>query len=989
MRFGVLGPLQVVDADGEVTIGSASQRRLLTALLVDRGAVVSTDRLIAALWGDDPPPTALDSLRTYVYRLRARLDHEGALIATRPPGYVLQVEADQVDAGRFEHLVSRARTARDDPADRCADLDEALSLWRGPAFAEFADTEVARAEALRLEELRRVAIEERFDARLSVGEHAGLVAEIEAFVAAHPLRELARGQLMLALYRTDRQAEALATFRELRQLLDIELGLAVSPSLRALERDILQRAPHLEAEIPHGGAGSAVATADVRQPPAVPAPVGRALPTEPRGLLGRDVAIDEVAALLRPGRLVTVTGVGGIGKTRVALRLAWVAAGHGEDAWWVDLSAIADPGDVAPAVATALEVRASDGGSVTDAVVGRLRDRDGLLVLDNGEHVIDGLIPLVRALLDGRAATSLLVTSRTPLGLDDEVLYRLEPLEVGDGHRDGPAVELFLARSRAVRSDLVVTAEERVRIRDICRRLDGLPLALELAASRLRSLNPLDLADRLDDRLDLIADPRREVPRHQALRTVLDLSYDLLSRAERRLFARLSVFAGPFTLEAAEQVASGEGIGRGEVVDLLARLVDHNLVVLLPDGGVARYTMLETLRLYGSERLADAGEEMAVRRRHAAYHVDIATSADAQVRSREEGLGVARLDRVFDDLRSAHHWSVAHGEMDLAMVLVSATFRYALWRLRAEALAWAEVVAELPSAAGHPLLPVVAGVAGWATGLRGDLDAADAWAQRGIDAVDDHDPRALVPLEVRMHTALWQGHLDVCLHAAERAAALTDDPYELVAHYVPGLALTYAGRAEEALQRLEPVQVAADRHGNPTMRALVRYAQGEALAAIDPARALRPLEAAAELAAQVDSRMVLGVVDVALVSLEVRHGDGRGALSTFVEVIDRLHRGGDGTHLWTGLRGLVEVLARLGADEEAAVVLAAVREADGAPPAYGEDAERLVALEDELRRRLGDEVLRSGLARGRAMTANEAIAFARELSVRHRDAGVE
>ena len=450
------------------------------------GAVVSIDRLIAALWGDEVPATAVESLRTYVYRLRDTLDGDGTLIATRPPGYVLEVADDEIDAGRFEQLLQTARREVD-PRARLDRLEEGLGLWRGPAYAELADEEVTRAEAARLEELRRVAEEERLDAKLALGEHAEVVGDLEAFVAHHPLREQARGQLMLALYRCGRQADALAAFRSFRELLDEELGLEPSDELRALEGDILRRSAALDAP----AETQAAVTADTEEPVDAPLATGGApegaidtLPGEPTELVGRDTDVAEVSEALRQSRLVTVLGVGGIGKTRVALRAArQVASDHPDSVWWCELA--------------------------------------------------PGVEPLVRDVMAGCPDTAVLATSRAPLGLAGERVHRLAPLPVGPGEHpdadDSPALALFEARSRAVRPDLEVDAAERARMADICRRLDGLPLAIE--------------------------------------RAVLDWSYGLLGAVEQRLFARLSVFAGAFTLEAAEQVAGGDGVATDEVLD--------------------------------------------------------------------------------------------------------------------------------------------------------------------------------------------------------------------------------------------------------------------------------------------------------------------------------------------------------------------------------------------------------------------------------------
>lgn len=716
------------------------------------------------------------------------------------------------------------------------------------------------------------------------------------------------------------------------------------------------------------------------------------LPVARTEIVGREEDVERILAALDGAGLVTVTGVGGVGKTRVALEAARRDAVRRSDGlWWCELAPVSDPEDVPAAVSTALGVRSTEGEGHAAAVVDFLGGRHALVVLDNCEHVLEGVHALVSRIVGACPRTTVLATSRTPLGVTGERVHPLAPLPVGasgDPAAGSPAVELFVARSREVRPDLSVDGAERERIVEICRRLDGLPLAIELAASRMRSLNPADLAERLDSRLDLLSDRRRDEERHQTLRTVVDWSHQLLGEAEQRLFARLSVFSGPFTLEAAEEVVADDDVSRYDVLDILTELVDHSLVVTLPTGGATRYVQLETLRAYGLEQLREAGEDDTTRRRHAEYYISLAQDADTQVRGTDEAAGVVRIDRALDNLRGVHRWALDGAETDVLMRLSAALFRYALWRVKVEVLGWAEIAGHAPGAESHPLLPTVAGMAGWAAGMRGDLDAADRWADLGLGALDDpEDPRAVPPLEVRMHTLMWQGRIDECLEVAERASALARDPYDFVPSYVPGLALTYGGRAHEALERTNKVQVAADRLGNPTMRAAVRYTRGEALLEIDPRRARDPLEEASTLAETVDNRLIAGVADVSLVSLQARHGESREALASFTAVIGRLHDRGAWTHLWTALRGLVGVLTRIGDDEDAAVLLGAVREADNAPPVYGEDAERLAAAEEELSERLGPQRLADLHTRGTAMPDHEAIDLAREAIERALTAG--
>jgi predicted ATPase/DNA-binding SARP family transcriptional activator len=1009
VRYRVLGPVEVVDGS-PLRIRSPNQRALLAALLLSAGDIVSHHRLIDAIW-DEPPATALESLRTYVYRLRGTLG-DGAQLETRPGGYRLAAERGDIDARRFEDLLDRARGPSPDLLARSRWLQEALALWRGSPFPELADVPWALPEALRLEELRRVAIEERFALKLTLGEHVELVPEAAAFVAEHPLRERGHAHLLLALYRCGRQAEALERYRRFRAQLQEELGLDPPPPLVDLERRMLRRDPTLDR--PQGGTTPRTDDVEARARPrsggrrragSRPQPIV-GLPQQRHPLIGRDEDVERVVQLLDEGNPVIVVGPGGVGKSRVALEVASrVADRFADGGWWWELSTLDAEREVEDALATRLGVRPGEHGSAAEASVAFLEQHEALLVIDNAEHVsaaIEAVVHRIAARCDGIA---ILVTSRRALDARAARIHRLPPLaiESGSEHGDagddrdrhtwprggavGPAVALLLERGWEVRPDLPVEADEdRESIIEICRRLDGLPLALELAASRLRALNPTDLAARLADRLDLLSRPdlgSRPEPRadrHRALHATVDWSYHLLTAAEQRLFERLSVFAGPFTIEAAEAVAVDADIAPDDLLDLLTGLVDHSIVTVVAGAGPTRYTLLGTLRAFGRQRLANRAEEEPTRRLHARYHASLAEDAGRQVRSRDERLGVERLDRCLADLRAAHRWTLEEQEPDLGLRLVVALLPYALWRLRDEVLAWAAPTAAMPGADVHPLFPAVAGMAGWAQALRGDLEAAGRWARRGLAAVPvDHPERALVPEQVLMHVALWTGQLDTCREIGERMAPLADDPYELMPSYVPALALTYSGRAREALRLMDDVQARADRLGNPTMRCLAAYTRGEALLDLDAPRAVGPLEQASRLARQVDNRMLQGVVDVALASQQARHGDPYEALETFTGIIDRLSGGGDWAHLWTGLRHLVVVVTRLQEWVAASALLGAVTESPTAPPPYGEDEATLGAVRQRLEGELGSDAFRLSYERGAAMSGAQALELARSI----------
>ncbi|WP_086827184.1 BTAD domain-containing putative transcriptional regulator [Allokutzneria sp. NRRL B-24872] len=618
MRFGVLGPLEVWSADGEpVGVPETKVRALLVDLLVHRGRVVSADRLAEDLWAQRQPANPTASLQTKVSRLRRAL---GGLVEARPPGYVLLAEPEAVDLGRFEALVLRARRA-DNARVRADFLTEALDLWRGPAFAGFADEEFVRAAAERAEEQRLSAVESLAEARLELGEQP----ELAQLVAEHPLRERLRAAHIRALYLAGRQNEAIEQYEDLRARLADELGLDPGPELAELHTAILRQDPALTR------------SSSVRRTN-LPAPV-----TE---IVGRSAAVSEVRELLAVKRLVTLTGPGGVGKTRLAVETAAQLIGSFVDGVW--LVEFWDNDAVVEAVASALGIR-DDAAPVSlfDRLVDSLRDKDILLVLDSCEHVVEPVARLVELLLRTAPSLRVLATSQEPIGIAGETLWSVPTLDNAD------ATKLFAERAAASGYAVDPSSPEVARL---CERLDGIPLALELAATRVRVLGVHELLARLDDRFSVLTSGHRGAPsRQQTLRAMIDWSWELLSEPERVVLRRLAVHIDGCTLEAAEAVCAAE------VLDPLARLVDRSLVVVL-DG--PRYRLLESVVAYSAERLAEAGELDVVRQRHHDYYAGLAASA--QLRGPEQRDWVLRLDRENANLRQALDFA---GDIRLAKVL--------------------------------------------------------------------------------------------------------------------------------------------------------------------------------------------------------------------------------------------------------------------------------------------------------------------------------
>ncbi|WP_329623655.1 winged helix-turn-helix domain-containing protein [Streptomyces sp. NBC_01255] len=666
MRFAVLGETSVRTEDGRpVRVPELKVRALLAALLVDAGRPVAAYRLVDDLWGDEPPGSPLRALQAKVSQLRRALDEAEPggreLVVTRAPGYLLAVPEGALDAHRFAALTARARDTAA-PRARAELLGEALGLWRGPAFADFAAEPFARAAADRLEEERLSARETLAETRLELGEHDLLAGELAELVARHPLRERLRAVQLRALYRAGRQSEALAGYEELRALLADELGLDPSPELAALHTAMLRQDADLS--LPASAAVPASGSAPATGPAVVGGSARGNLPVPLSGIVGRDEAVAEVTGLLRERRLVTLTGPGGVGKTRLAVEAArQVEEAFPDGAWLVEFAGAG--GELAEVVAAALELR-DDGvwglrpdgerpPTTAERLAEVLRGRRTLLVLDNCEHVVDEAASLAELLLRAAPGLVVLTTSQEPLALAGETLWAVEPLDA-----DG-AVALFTARATASSPGFTLDAPALEAVRGICRRLDGIPLALELAATRVRALGVHGLLTRLDDRFRLLDSGLRGAPARQAtLRAVIDWSWDLLSAPERTVLRRLAVHAEGCTLAAAESVCAGESAAdgdgdviAGDVLGLLARLVDRSLVVAVdgPDG--PRYRLLESVAAYCLERLRDEGETEAVRERHLAYHLRVAEEAGPALRGPDQRRRLAQLDAETPNLRAA------------------------------------------------------------------------------------------------------------------------------------------------------------------------------------------------------------------------------------------------------------------------------------------------------------------------------------------------
>ncbi|MFJ9775906.1 BTAD domain-containing putative transcriptional regulator [Kitasatospora sp. NPDC101157] len=742
IRVAVLGPLVVCDPDGTpVRLTGTRIGSLVIRLVLAHGRPVGAERLIEDLWEDSPPANPHNAVQALVSRLRRLAP--ALPVTSGPGGYALGVPAEAVDLWRFEQLAARGRAELAQRPDlAAATLRGALALWRGEEFTEAAGALFAQAPAARARELRRTVLGTRIDADIALGRAVDVLPELEQLAAADPVDELWHARLMRALQAAGRQAEALEAYDRIRRRLADELGLDPSPDLERAHLAVLRAEPAATAA--RGGPGADAGA---------PACARRGVPMRVSGILGRGAELAELERLLGEARLVTLIGPGGVGKTRLAVEAAQTLADRlGEGAWWVDLAAVKDPAQVPEAVLNALT---STGTTVLGSpetakpapyprLVEVVGDRGVLLVLDNCEHVVDAVAELVERLFRDCPGTRALATSRERLAAAGERLLTLGPLPLPPAGAAlpevlaSPAVQLLAERTRAVRSGFEVNEDNAADVVRLCGRVDGLPLALELAAARLRALSPADVAERLDDHFRILSGGLRSRPeRHRTLHAVVGWSWGLLRLEERTLAKRLSVYEGGATLNAVEEICTDARVGvvPRNVVDLLTALVDKSLVQLDESGREIRYRVLSTIREYLAGQLEE-GEEQAVRAAHARYFVGLAESARERLIGADQALWLARLTADHDNLQAALRWSIAAGDSALSVRMVAALGWY--WSLRGqqiEAADWADRALAVPGDApddARALVTIMSALAPSASpeGMAAGLARVRQWLER-------------------------------------------------------------------------------------------------------------------------------------------------------------------------------------------------------------------------------------------------------------------
>jgi predicted ATPase/DNA-binding SARP family transcriptional activator len=1150
VEFRILGPLEVVRDGRALDLGGAKQRSVLAVLLVDARRAVSAEKLADAVWDGAPPPAAATTLRSYLSNLRKALGVADVLV-TRDRGYVLDVPKGAIDAEVFEDLAGRGRKALldGDAAIAAKLIDEALGLWRGDALDDFAYASFAHVEAARLEDLRVGAFEDLMEARLALGEHTELTAQLESLTTRHPLRERLWRSRMLALARAGRSGEALEVYESARRHLADELGIDPSPELRRLHESIVRRAEDVESpDLTRSGSGAFIASfvfADVERstrmlqalgeperyaevieeqrrllrdvfvargcrfvqaigeelfaafdsPTAAvraaldgqlglsahdwgdaddvrvrmgvhtgettmvggeyvglsvhlasricdaghggqillsqvsaelldrgalaPAelrdvglhvlkdfddpvrlhqivhpdlrrdfPAPRTLSAMPHNLpprltsfIGRGEETNEIASLLDEVRLVTLTGVGGVGKTRLALEVgAEVLPRYPDGVWLCELAPVSDADAIAQTIAKAIGLQRPPmtATPVRDLVLSTLEHRRTLLILDNCEHVLEPVAALINDILTCAPGVSLLATSREGIGVRGEQMRPLASLAVPPREDalecpdEASAITLFVDRARAVRPDFTVGPHNVDAVIDICRRLDGIPLGIELAAGQTSAMGPLEIAARLDKAFRFLrSGDRTVVERHRTLRAAIDWSYELLTPDEQLLLERLSVFAGKFTLEAAEEVCVREL--DADTAYLLSALAGKHLVDVDLTEAETRYGLLETVRQYAQDRLTERGELESFREAHADYYCGIMQPNADPLLSLET---TALLNRELANVSAAFSWSMTTANVDRAVRLLTPIGIMA--QQSVEVADWSSRVIELPGINEHELAPEAFGAAAYAAWTQSDFERARTLAERALAlAPEPGDPRRNPAITALTAVLMFEGRLTEAEEMSDEIVTYGDRAPGFAALWRVNRALYagYAGDRDRALELLDEVRPVVAKYWY--MRDQVSYIYAEVLdEETDPDAVIAAAERAHEHATSTGNVFVANASLLRAASVHGRRGDPERALRQYVQVIEGWRLGGNHAQQWLTLQNLAEVFPRVGLDEAALVIVGAVETDPRSLRLYGEHEARLTALVAQIEARLGPE--RSAAARefGSGLDLRELVGFA-------------
>lgn len=967
VEIRLLGPLSVTGLDEPTSLGPV-QRRLLALLAVRAGSVVTTDQITDVLGLG-----STGAVRTSVSRLRRVV---GDAITRLPPGYVL--DAGCLDVRRFEDLVRRS--SRSEPGDRLKLLSEALGLWRGAALVEFADEEWARGKAARLDELRRNAAEDRIEALLALGRPAEATADAQALIVEHPLRERARGLQMMALAGQGRVAEALRSYQDFRQFLCGQTGLEPSTDLAELERLIVSgdigrdqpaRQGEPEPEIVLRSLLQGDGTSAHRPDDATSGPLGN-LPRRRIELIGRRCELERLAALVAPGGLVTLIGSGGVGKTRLALHASATAAGAFADgAWLVELAAATVADDVLSVVVRRLGLFIASSSVSADSIARALGTQQRLVVLDNCEHVIEAVRALVDVVMGLCPQVSIVATSREALGCDGERLVAVPPLSLAADAGPSDAERLFRERVTSALGDLDSDDADGAASKEICSLLDGLPLALELAAARVGPLGLEEVRARIAGRRDALG-RRRGIERHHSLATVVAWSYDLLSPEEQRVFERLAVFADGFDLAAAEAVCGWAPL-TDPVEDHVLSLIDKSLVTVQRSTPI-RYRLLEVVRQYADGRLSARGEAQPMADRLRAHFVEWTVRADAGSRGPDELHWHLQFEAEWNNLRTVVKRAIATSDIDAACHIVWRARWWAGERDYLELGEWADAVLAMPGAETHPLIPIVASASAATAQSRSE------WAKCGqLLAEANEREKALGPAPEPWvaQTGVWLESyaIDADTLPATREMQLRSAGsafWDAVASWsdalMPSTILGNSAGApnEDHLRRVRRCVEAADDLGNPTCMARAADIQGNALRQAEPAEAMAILERGVAIGQSVGNMAVEAEnrFDLALVYAEV--GRSHDVVRMQRDAIRRYTRTGAWQPAWSMATATFRALVALDEHRVACLIVGKVRE-PSLPRAWYEHSIP-PRLEAELEAKVGADEMARLIEQGRQLT---------------------
>jgi len=949
--FRLLGPFEV-EIDGEpLRLGGPKPRTLLAYLAANEGTALSLPAIVDAVWGEDPPEGSIRSLRTHVSNLR-RLLGDSVEIRAEAGTYRLDFGAAGTDVQRFEVALDDAR-AHDDPQERAARFGDALAMWRGPVLADV-DRPWVLDTAAPLDAERRRAVAAWAEATLEAGDADTVIPVLEGAIDDTPYDELLTGLLMRALYATGRHTEALAVYRELRNHLASEIGVEPGPELRSLEEQILLHDTSLRAP---------------GMDQAFTAYAGR--------LIGRDADVEDLRARLATVRLLSIIGPGGVGKTRLVLELGRRLVDAGEQVFFVDLSTVPDGVAIEPVLAAGVGVQAHPDVGPLGSLVAYLRPRRVVLAVDNCEHLAGPLARALATLLRGCPQLRIVATSRAPLHIDGELEWRTAPLALPARETvpvaelvRWPGVELLLSRAPTTFQVAEANAADVV---ELCRRLDGLPLALELAAARLGSMTPAEITAALD--ADTFETEDGGTTTGGSLAATVAWSYGLLSAEARSLFDRLGVMAGEFGLDDVIAVCAFASAPE-RVRARLAELVDQSLVMADTTGRHTRFRLLETIRRFSLTRLDEAQED-EVRRRHAHHYAEIAERHAAGLLGPDEADAVRELRAAYPNLRSAVVWARAAGAVDIVVRIVAAIPDWAYWRSWYELARWAEWAWDR-TGPDDPRWRAVCGAAARGAWIEGRFDDACRFAEAAGHATGG--PSSVVARSGHPGDAI----ADVRLYRGEPKAALAH--YERVVEQAHQRgdqdrlmwATYYVSVLNAVLQRPEKAGTAAAaalRHAreiaNPTALSFCLYATGLAVKHRQPDVAAAMFEEAVRAADTVRNTWFGGIARMELAATNAAHGDPAEGFRALGEVIDHWYRVGDETQLRIALRYLARGLLEAGLVEEAAIIVGALlAKADVTlthPPAQ---------MSAELIDRLGDPDYVRLTTRGAVMSLAELVVLA-------------